>query len=95
MKKYIYILAGAALFTACEKKETTITNPPAENKTENNTTIMKESRAPSSKTENNTTIVKESEAPSRRTENNTTIVKESEAPSNKTEKHSTNPSPSP
>jgi PBP1b-binding outer membrane lipoprotein LpoB len=65
MKKYIYILAGAALFTGCEKKETTITNPPAENQTENNTTIVKESRAPSSKTENNTTIVNESKAPSK------------------------------
>jgi uncharacterized lipoprotein YajG len=55
MKKYIYILAGAALFTACEKKETTITNPPAENKTENNTTIVKESEAPSNKTEKHST----------------------------------------
>jgi|HubBroStandDraft_4_1064222.scaffolds.fasta_scaffold68570_1 uncharacterized lipoprotein YajG len=72
MKKYIYILAGAALFTACEKKETTITNPPAENKTENNTTIVKESEAPSRRTENNTTIVKESEAPSNKTEKHST-----------------------
>ena len=56
MKKYICLLAGVALFAACEKKETTITNPPAENKTENNTTIVKESPAPATKTETNTTI---------------------------------------
>lgn len=57
MKKYICLLAGVALFAACEKKETTITNPPAENKTETNTTIVKEaSPAPATKTETNTTI---------------------------------------
>jgi uncharacterized lipoprotein YajG len=56
MKKYICILAGVALLAACEKKETTVTNPPGENKTENNTTIVKESPAPSTKTETNTTI---------------------------------------
>jgi uncharacterized lipoprotein YajG len=55
MKKYICILAGAALLVACEQKETTVTNPPAE-KTESNTTIVKESPAPSTKTETNTTI---------------------------------------
>jgi hypothetical protein len=57
MKKYICLLAGVALFAACEKKETTITNPPAENKTETNTTIVKEaSPAPAPHTETNTTI---------------------------------------
>jgi uncharacterized lipoprotein YajG len=56
MKKYICILAGAALLAACEKKETNVTNPPAENKTESNTTVVKESPAPASKTETNTTI---------------------------------------
>jgi PBP1b-binding outer membrane lipoprotein LpoB len=43
MKKLICILAGAALFGACEQKTTTV-NPPAEKtekKTENNTTIIK------------------------------------------------------
>jgi uncharacterized lipoprotein YajG len=51
MKKYICILAGAALLAACEQKETTVTNPPAE-KTESNTTIInKESPAPETKTE--------------------------------------------
>ncbi|MDQ2824798.1 MAG: hypothetical protein M3R29_05070 [Verrucomicrobiota bacterium] len=56
MRKYICLLAGIALLAACERKETTVTNPPAENKTESNTTIVKESPAPSSKTETNTTI---------------------------------------
>lgn len=54
MKKYIYLIASVALLAACEQKETTVTNPPAENKTESNTTIVKESPAPASKTETNT-----------------------------------------
>jgi uncharacterized lipoprotein YajG len=53
MKKHILILAGAALLVGCEHKETTVTNPPAE-KTESNTTIIKESPAPESKTETKT-----------------------------------------
>jgi len=53
MKKYIIILAGAALLVGCEHKETTVTNPPAE-KTESNTTIIKESSPPESKTETKT-----------------------------------------
>ena len=32
MKKYICLLAGMALLAACEQKETTVTNPPAEKK---------------------------------------------------------------
>jgi uncharacterized lipoprotein YajG len=52
MKKYLCLLAVTALFAACEKKETNVTNPPAEN----NTTIVKESPAPVTKTETNTTI---------------------------------------
>jgi PBP1b-binding outer membrane lipoprotein LpoB len=51
MKKYIIILAGAALLLGCEHKETTETNPPAEKK---ETTIIKESPAPESKTETKT-----------------------------------------
>jgi hypothetical protein len=39
MKQYICILAGLALLTACEQKETTVTNPPAEKK-ESNTTVI-------------------------------------------------------
>jgi uncharacterized lipoprotein YajG len=53
MKKHILILAGTALLVGCEHKETTVTNPPAE-KTESNTTIIKESPAPESKTETKT-----------------------------------------
>jgi hypothetical protein len=53
MKKYICLFAGIALLSGCEQKETTVTNPPGENKTENNTTVVKESPA---KTESNTTI---------------------------------------
>jgi uncharacterized lipoprotein YajG len=44
MKKYICLLAGLALLAACEQKETTVSNPPAENK-ETNTTVVKESPA--------------------------------------------------
>jgi PBP1b-binding outer membrane lipoprotein LpoB len=32
MKKYICLLASAALLSGCEQKETTVTNPPAEKK---------------------------------------------------------------
>lgn len=39
MKKYICILASLAVLTACEQKETTVTNPPAEKK-ESNTTVV-------------------------------------------------------
>ena len=39
MKKYICILASLAVLTACEQKETTVTNPPAEKK-ESNTTVI-------------------------------------------------------
>jgi hypothetical protein len=55
MNKYICLLMGAALLTACEQKETTVTNPPGEKK-ETNTTIVKESPAPSTKTETKTNI---------------------------------------
>jgi uncharacterized lipoprotein YajG len=44
MEKYIYLLVGVALFAACEHKETTITNPPAEKK-ETNTTVINPSPA--------------------------------------------------
>ena len=63
MKKYAIIMATAALFAACQEKETTVTNPPAENK-ETNTTIVKESPAAATKTETNTTINTSSPAPS-------------------------------
>jgi hypothetical protein len=53
MKKYICILASLAVLTACEQKETTVTNPPAEKK-ESNTTVV---NPPEQKKESNTTIV--------------------------------------
>jgi uncharacterized lipoprotein YajG len=52
MKKYIYILTSLALLTACEQKETTVTNPPAEKK--ESTTVV---NPPEQKKESNTTIV--------------------------------------
>lgn len=55
MKKYICILGAAALFTACEQKETTVTNPPAE-KSESNTTIVNPSPAAETKTETNVNV---------------------------------------
>jgi len=39
MKKYICVLTSLALLAACEQKETTVTNPPAEKK-ESNTTVI-------------------------------------------------------
>ena len=39
MMKYICILTSLALLAACEQKETTVTNPPAEKK-ESNTTVV-------------------------------------------------------
>ncbi len=39
MKKYICLLAGLAFLVACEQKETTVTNPPAEKK-ESNTSVV-------------------------------------------------------
>jgi hypothetical protein len=43
MREYVCLLAGVAfLAVACQKKETTVTNPPEENKTEANTAIVDE-----------------------------------------------------
>jgi uncharacterized lipoprotein YajG len=52
-KKYILLLIGLALLAACEQKETTVTNPPAE-KRESNTTVV---NPPEQKKETNTTVV--------------------------------------
>ena len=57
MKKYICILASLALLAACEQKETTVTNPPAEKK-ENKTTVV---NPPAEKKESNTTIINPSQ----------------------------------
>ncbi len=50
MKKYMALFAGVALLAACEKSETTTVNPPGQNKTENNTTVVKEKEPSSSST---------------------------------------------
>jgi hypothetical protein len=73
MRKYICILAGAALLVACEQKETTV-NPPAGEKKESNTTIVNPSPATSSKTEteSNTTINTSSPSSESKTETTTT-----------------------
>src|SRR5207253_6864110 len=57
MKKYVCILASLALLAACEQKETTVTNPPAEKK-ENKTTVV---NPPAEKKESNTTIINPSQ----------------------------------
>jgi uncharacterized lipoprotein YajG len=53
MKKYICILASLAVLAACEQKETTVTNPPAEKK-ETKTTVV---NPPAEKKESNTTVI--------------------------------------
>jgi uncharacterized lipoprotein YajG len=53
MKRYICLLAGMVLLAACEQKETTVTNPPAEKK-ESNTTVV---NPPTQKTESKTTVI--------------------------------------
>ncbi len=58
MKKYICILAGTAcMLAACEQKSETV-NPPSDQKTENNTTVVNPTASPatSNSTETNTTI---------------------------------------
>jgi uncharacterized lipoprotein YajG len=62
MKKYICLLAGVTLFAACEQKETTVTNPPAEKK-ESNTTVVNPSPATSTKTEKTEVNVNPSPTP--------------------------------
>jgi uncharacterized lipoprotein YajG len=64
MNKYICLFAGLALLAACEQKETTVTNPPAEKteKKETNTTIVNPS--PATKTEKTETNVNVNTSPS-------------------------------
>jgi hypothetical protein len=63
MNKYICLLSGIAFLTACENKETTVTNPPAEKK-ETNTTIVNPSPETSKKTEKTEINVNTSPSPS-------------------------------
>ncbi len=71
MKKYICLLVGLGLLSACEQKETTVANPPAEKK-ESNTTVVNPSPATSSKTESNTTINESKPSSETKTETSTT-----------------------
>jgi hypothetical protein len=65
MKEYVCLLAGVVLLTACGKKETNVTNPPAENATE----AASSANAPvtnlpvEKKTETKTTTVDQSATP--------------------------------
>ena len=62
MKRCIYLLAGMVLFAACEQKETTVTNPPAEKK-ESNTTVVNPSPVTTTKTEKTDVNVNTSPTP--------------------------------
>jgi len=64
MKKYVCLFTGLALLAACEQKETTVNNPPAEKteKKETNTTIVNPS--PATKTEKTETNVNINASPS-------------------------------
>ena len=75
MKKYLCILASAALFAACEQRvETTAPTAPADKKTEHNTTIVNPSPAGGTKSETNTTIVNPPPAGSTKTESSTSTT---------------------
>jgi len=76
MRKYIYLLAAGVLFAACEQKETTVTNPPAEKK-ESNTTVV---NPPAEKKETNTTVVNPSPATTNKTEKTEVNVNTSPTP---------------
>ncbi|TMP92421.1 MAG: hypothetical protein E6L08_08235 [Verrucomicrobia bacterium] len=73
MKRYICLLAGLTMLSACEQKETTVTNPPSEKK-ESNTTIVNPSPATSNKTETNTTINRTAPSNETKTESSTTTT---------------------
>jgi hypothetical protein len=76
MKKYICLLAGLALLAACEQKETTVTNPPAEKK-ESNTTVV---NPPEQKKESNTTVINQPPATETKKEKTEVNINTSPAP---------------
>jgi len=84
MKKLACILASAVLFGACEQKTETV-NPPADKKTENNTTVVN----PAS-----TAVVKEKEKTNTTTNTNTTTATTPNS-SSSTSTTTTTSSPSP
>ena len=77
MKKYIYLFAAIGLFVACEQKETTVTNPPAEKK-ENKTTVV---NPPAEKKESNTTVINPSQNQSPATTKEKTEINVNTSPS--------------
>src|SRR3954467_11160724 len=82
MKKLVCILASAALLGGCEQKSETV-NPPADKKTESNTTVVN----PAS------TVVKEKTKETTNTNTNTTTA--SSPPNSSTSTTTTTSSPSP
>jgi ABC-type uncharacterized transport system auxiliary subunit len=85
MKKLLCILASAALLGACEQKTETV-NPPADKKTENNTTVVN----PAS-----TAVVKEKTKETTNTNTNTTTTSTPPTSSSSTSTTTTTSSPSP
>jgi uncharacterized protein YcfL len=63
MKKYCCLFVGLALLVACEQKETTVTNPPAEKK-ESNTTVVNPSQNQSPSTTKEKTEINVNTSPS-------------------------------
>jgi hypothetical protein len=63
MKGYVCLLAAVVLSTACSKKETTVTNPPAENATEGAAANTPVTNLPSGKTETKTTTTTVNQSP--------------------------------
>jgi hypothetical protein len=89
MKEYVCLLAAVVLLTACGKKETTVTNPPAENVNEAaspaNTPVT--NLPVGTKTETKTTTVSQSATPETNVpaESSTPAVNESPASSSSTD----------
>jgi len=83
MKKILCILASAALLGGCEQKSETV-NPPADKKTENNTTVVN----PAS-----TAVVKEKETTNTNTNTTTTSTPPSSSSSTSTSTTTSSPSP--
>ncbi|HEY4282084.1 MAG TPA: hypothetical protein VGM62_03400 [Chthoniobacterales bacterium] len=52
--RYICLLISMAFLAACEQKDTTVTNPPGDKKTD--TTVIEKSSPAESKTESSTTV---------------------------------------
>ena len=64
MKKYICLLAGAALLAGCGQKKTTVTNPPAEKKESSNYEFTQINTPPAETTTEEKTEVNVNASPS-------------------------------